>query len=208
MRAGPLASILAAMAATSGCMVAIPPTRLELGAGASAGAARGAEVPTSNVGTVRASLAPLQLVTSLRERTFDFGVGYMLDRDLRGQTEPAGVSLQGAFLEAGGLAVLDRSGERVVSLGARGQGRVLVDQAGRVGPGMALQLSTEIVGFADGTFSGSGSRGFIAGAAYGEGSIGLYAEGAYGSIDGRGLYTMTGGLVWRLPATLAFGVGF
>ncbi len=207
----PLLACVLVAAATSGCVVAVPPSRLELGGGRSGGPARAPDGSSSTVGSVRASVAPLQIDSRWRERSFDFGLGYMYDRDMsddRGGGPPA-VSLHGAFLEAGGLVVLERSGNMVVSLGARGQGRVLVDPAtDRVGPGMALQLSTEIVGFADGAWAASGGRGFAAGYSHGEGSMGLYVEGAYGSLDRQGLYSMTGGLVWRLPATIAVAIGF
>lgn len=204
-----LACVLVA-AASSGCVLAVPPSRLELGGGRSGGPGRGPDGASATVGSVRASVAPLQIDSRWRERSFDFGLGYMYDRDMfDDEGGPPAVSLHGAFLEAGGLVVLERSGNMVVSVGARTQGRVLVDPASdRVGPGMALQLSTEIVGFADGGWAASGGRGFTAGYSHGEGSMGLYVEGAYGSLDRQDLYSMTGGLVWRLPATIAVVIGY
>ncbi len=152
----------------------------------------GTDVP----GQLKVGVHPLGLLRSWTRRRVDVGAGYVGDL---GGTQ----TVHGAYAEvAPTLLTATRGPIRRWLL--RGQGRVLhaSGQSG-LGYGGAIQLSAEVGGFVPGEIAWrptttSGAAGY----GWGESTIGLYAELGYSQIDSLRATTLTGGIQWRLPASV------
>lgn len=138
---------------------------------------------------------PLQYLRGWTRRTVDFGAGYVLEAD-------AQQSIHGAYLDVGPTLLRARSGP-IRRLSLHGQARALraVGYEGW-GYGGAVQLVGEWGGFVPGLIDYRSGVNGVTGYGWGESTIGFYAEMAYGQVDTIRTFTMTGGLQWRIPATI------
>jgi len=214
----PLAIALALnVALTAGCMLPFvsPPVRVTQSFGLAAGtlqptrtARRERVADVEPVAATRIGVHPLQLVRPLRERRFDFGVGYVFEtftaRQLVGRFDKHGI-----YGEVSAFPVLAMFDDLVgTRIGTTLTGDVLFSDAGfgiELGGGASLALTIEIFGFAHGgdvqadvdLDDGIASVG----GAWGEWSVAMSAYGAYRSLDGAA-YTQLGIAVSiRLPAS-------
>lgn len=145
---------------------------------------------------VKLGANPLQYLRGYTRRPIDFGAGYLLETDSQ-QT-----SIQGAYLEVTPVMAQAHVGKiRRISL--RGQGRLL-RASGQEGWGYggAVQLTGELGGFVPGEIDYRTGGSGIVGYGWGESTIGFYAEMGYSQIDALRAFTMTGGLQFRIPATI------
>lgn len=183
----------------SGCALPFASPPVQLQGGMSLRRMEGSARPPSEItypGQLKVGVHPLQLLRGWARRPVDAGVGYVGDFD-------GTQSIHGAYADVAPTLLTSRRG-RIKRLSLHGQARLLhaVGYPG-VGYGGALQVSGEIGGFVPGTIDWrptytSGATGY----GWGESTIGLYAEMAYAQIDTLRVFTMTGGLQWRLPATI------
>jgi hypothetical protein len=182
--------------AASGCF-APPAAQVALGAGARSGAG---DATLDGPFQLRAGVHPLQLVHSMEHRVSDFGAGYLLDAGTGGPRR----SIQGAYGEGSWFFFEGPvAGETSFRLGARGQGRLLVDGNGTVGPGVALQLTGELARwFKPACTSAKDSMACIGT----EGAVGFYVETSYASLYATPIWSAGFGLVFRTPALFAASV--
>jgi len=225
----PLLLSLAVALLGTGCFAApwaLPPARVTLGGGASsrsAAASAARHRQGDGVLSLRASVEPLQLVGEAMDRPLDFGVGYELE------TGPAG-SVYGPFGEVGWVLYASPTGrDRSAPRGwgrlrpfGRGSGctsdggcfraavrtRLASLRSDEVTGGwlVGTQFSIETSSFVSSSFggaSGNGRAGAAAGGvAYGETGIGLYVDASHGTLAGQTWWSLTGGLVVRLPISV------
>jgi len=214
--AGPLAIALGVVL-SAGCMLpfATPPVRVTQSFGLATGtlqptraARRDRVADVEPVAATRIGVYPLQLVRSLRQRRFDFGVGYVFEtftaRQLVGRFDKHGV-----YGEVSTFPVLAMFDDLVgTRIGTTLTGDVLFSDAGfgvELGGGASLALTIEVFGFAH----GGGVQADVdlddgiasVGGAWGEWSVAMSAYGAYRALDGAA-YTQLGIAVSvRLPAS-------
>lgn len=191
MRIGVRASPAFLFLQTVGCMVGVPPARVDLGSGArvttASSEARSVDAPVA----FRVGARPLGLIPGNADRRFDLGVGYLIDA---GRDE----TIQGAYVSEG-LFARRAPGVRGLRFGLELQERLLGATAGNVsgvGPGFATRLELEYADFARGIFS----ERHAGGGAYGEGAVGLFVEGGVNFIGGTRCASALGGLTFTVPA--------
>lgn len=177
--------------ALQGCVFlpfAVPPVQLQGGGGGRL--IRPAPVaPAVGVGMLRVGLHPMQLYVQKKPRWWDVGTGYVLDYN-------ENYMLHGGYLDGAIFFVRDKNGR----LGIHAQPRIMVDDDGHGGGGLALQFTGEIHGFTKGDFQSSGSDGFIYGSAYGEGGIGFFMEASGAVVNSISTTSFGLGLQVRIPA--------
>ena len=218
-----------ALLAASGCAIpfASPPLHVTQSFGLASGALRpertARRLPVAAVEPVsvtRVGVNPLQLVSGLRDRRFDFGVGYAFETftadQLLGQLDKHAV--YGEFTAFPFSTRLDEQvGARV---GATLTADVLFGDAGygvHVGGGGSLALSLELFGFAGGALLDApphpAARGehhwdeeeedgdALLAVALGEWSVAMSAVAAYRALDGASYAEVGVALSVRLPAS-------
>jgi hypothetical protein len=146
-------------------------------------------------GQVKVGVHPLQYLRGWTRRTVDFGGGYLADFD-------GTQSIHGAYAEVAPTLLRARRGP-IRRLSLRGQARALhaVGYPGW-GYGGAVQISGEWGGFVPGSIDYRAGTSGVTGYGWGESTVGFYVEMGYGQIDTLRSFTMTGGLQWRIPATI------
>jgi hypothetical protein len=146
-------------------------------------------------GQLKVGVHPLQYLRGWTRRTVDFGGGYLADFD-------GTQSIHGAYAEVAPTLLRSTRGP-IRRLSLRGQARALhaVGYPGW-GYGGAVQLSGEWGGFVPGIIDYRAGTSGITGYGWGESTVGFYIEMGYGQIDTIRSFTMTGGLQWRIPATV------
>jgi hypothetical protein len=182
--------------ALAGCIAvpfALPPSKVQIGAGTRSVARPGhdeTDVPLQ----VRAGLSPLGLSPDMLDRRIDVGVGYLLETG-------KATRIQGGYLDAGGVLGRWPLGDGGLFRAMTSvQLRLLAEQDGmQLGRGGAVQLGGELVTFKQGAFSSSSHRGGAFGVDYGEGGFGLYLEAAYAQIGSTTIQSASLGLTIRLP---------
>ena len=226
---------LAALAA-SGCAIPFvsPPLHVTQSFGLASGALRpertARRLPVAAaepVSVTRVGVNPLQLVSSLSERRFDFGVGYAFEtftaEHLLGQLDKHAV-----YGELTAFPFTTRLDEHVgARVGATLTGDVLFGDAGygvHVGGGGSLALSLELFGFAGGAVLDAPPHPAARGehhwedeeedgdallmVALGEWSVGMSAVAAYRALDGASYAEVGVALSVRLPASAGVFIFF
>jgi hypothetical protein len=169
---------------------------VNIGAGGrSSSAKEGGDAPVS----IRVAATPMGFGEGWLGRSFDFGGGYIWE---------AGKSrvIEGAFFEGGYAMFKGQIGAQTWGrMLARAQVRVLkpTDDP-RFGVGGALQISGELVTYAEGPLALVGKDGGLVGYAFGEAGIGFFAEGSYARFPTFSTFAIIGGLQFRLPASAGF----
>lgn len=187
-----------ALSTLSGCALPFlsPPVQVQAGASLRRLSGTGKDTPKLTVpGQVKVGAYPLQYLRGWTRRTVDVGAGYVGDFD--------GVqSIHGAYAEVAPTLLRATRGP-IRRLSLRGQARALhaVGYDGW-GYGGAVQLSGEWGGFVPGNIEYRSGPNGVTGYGWGESTIGFYAEMAYGQVDKIQSFTMTGGLQWRIPASI------
>jgi hypothetical protein len=177
--------------APSGCLLAMPHVRADVGGGVYT---RGG-APQSE-GSFRAAMFPTQLFRDAADRVIDVGAGYGYDNG-GSAGSPGALALHTAYMELDlrrPFPTITRDAVVSVGIAPRYVWDTVRDTSGG---GASLRLSLDLVrGFAEGWFTGDAA----AGAAYGEASLGFYTEGVYVAAGPARLMTVTGGMSFRLPA--------
>lgn len=182
---------------TVGCMVGVPPVRVDVGSGARVTSAppdpRSVDAPVA----FRVGAHPLGLIPGNADRQFDVGAGYVIDAG-------SGATIQGGYLSQE-LFARRTQGVHGFRFGLELQERVLDATAGNVsgvGPGFATRLDFEYADFAHAIFS----ERHQGGGAYGEGAVGLFVEGDSALVGGMRSACALGGLTFTVPAAGFAGV--
>lgn len=191
------ALVLAASAATSGCL-ALPPSRVAIGTGAAFVGQKNAEAPLD----IRASVHPLQTDPEALGRSFDFGVGYTRAWSASSRIDGAFVEGQYVLWKTLGPNPLAPRSLAAVRLSLYGQVRVLGERdLPRLGWGGAAGLVVEAATFAR-TFDGPADHEGLFGRVHGEASSGLYVEGEGARLGETRVWAFSIGIVTRTPAVL------
>ena len=192
---------LATLFATTlaGCALPFGSPPVQVQGGLSLRRLEGTRRPASELtypGQLKVGVHPLGLLRNGMRRRVDVGAGYVGEFD-------GTQSIHGGYAEVAPTLLTSRRGP-IRRLSLRGQVRALhaVGYHG-VGYGGAIQISGERGGFVPGEIEWRPSyRNGANGYGWGESTIGLYGEMAYSQIDTLRVFTMTGGIQWRLPATI------
>ncbi len=189
-----------------GCIAApwaAPPILAAGGGGARIAPGDSAE-PTYDL---RAGVSPFGITPSWVRRRGDLAFGYLYQGG-------RSAGLHEGWLQGGVVAGSRRAGDGVLRVVPHGELRVLYDpHLGRLGRGASLGVVGELAAPASGPISSTSTSGGMIGAAWGEGGVGLYADvaaldlenrfgpGARAGPGGYFAWTLTAGLVVRIPAT-------
>ena len=195
-----------------GCMVGVPPVTLQAGTGAR----DVGDGQLSDASSLRAGIAPLAMVPSLKLRRLDFMAGYQHDTG-RSPLADGGIAstTNAAFFSAGGYPLLHDHDGAVSRLGLFVQGRRLWDDATTArGWGTSLQLVGEIATFMhDGSSREQVGDGWCTSTqahysgVLGEGMLGVFVEAGYSRVGPIDIWGSMFGLSVRLPAAGLFGIG-
>jgi hypothetical protein len=208
---------LAALAQT-GCIAlpwAAPPVVVGAGAGVRATDKTRTDVPYE----LRAGVSPFGISPDWVKRRGDLQLGYVYEG---GATQ----RFHAVYIEGGVVAASRPAGDGVLRVIPHGAVRGIYDpRYDRFGRGAVVGVTAELATPANGPFSSSGRGGGMVGVALGEGGIGFYAEAAgfdlaerftpksavklkpwqtpANELQAEGVlgFTLTGGLVARVPAT-------
>ncbi len=189
------AALALALGGCVGVPYATPPAQLAVGTGIEALETDG-HTRTAPPLTFRAAVHPLGFKPEMVGRPGDFGIGYMLDYS-------GGPAIQGAYLEGSGALLREPMGSGLGRLSLRAQVRVLFRDLA-AGQGAALQLTGEWAKFVEGPYESTDSEGGGFGYAFGESAIGFFVEGAFMRFATGSGWSVTGGLTFRLPASVGF----
>jgi hypothetical protein len=186
------------LVALQGCAVpfASPPVQVQAGGSLRKLEGTKHEAPKLTLpAQVKVGVHPLQYLRGWTRRTVDFGFGYVGDFD-------SVQSIHGGYAEVAPTLLRATRGP-IRRLNLHGQARLLhaVGYPG-VGYGGAVQITGEWGGFVPGNIEYRAHTSGVTGYGWGESTVGFYAEMAYGQIDTIRTFTMTGGLQWRIPATV------
>jgi hypothetical protein len=192
------------LASTAGCVAvpfALPPSQVTIGTGYRTVDRRGRQESDAPL-QVRGAMHPFGFDPMLLGRNYDFGLGYMVD------TGKAGQQHGGYFEVSGVIANQPVDGPNWLRLSGRAQLRVLFDSdSPRAGRGGALQITGEYAGFTSAPFTGFDRRGGVVGYGYGETAFGLYVETAYGQSPTFDTFSVSGGVLLRIPALVGLAYG-
>jgi hypothetical protein len=198
--------------ALSSCMpFALPPARLSLGTGPSAGTVTRPDdvaLHAKQVTGFRAGLHPLSMLDHASSRSFDAGVGYGVDFITGSErpTQPAGQRdshdlSHGPYLEGAYYPLRGRlSDATYLRFGGRGDVDLLFlepdDRVGVGGTGVAeLELATDV----SGPFVSADSDGVVLGTQRGQWALGVFAGGTLRNFRDASYGGFTGGVSIRMP---------
>jgi hypothetical protein len=195
MPSKPLLSLLSLLA--SGCIIpfAIPPAKVDTSIGAQLSRNQPAQAALHlNAGL---SLASAQLDPNYPT---DLQVGYALHVPFERGNNAQGV--YGAF-----SWFVPVSQHFRWEVGARGE--VLINEFGGTGFGTFLHLGAEAFGSGSGPFESSSSDGAAFGVSHGTGAFSLFVDaGRLQGVDATASTFVSGGLSFRIPATLGLFIGW
>ena len=187
----------------TGCLPFVtPPLRASAGVGSAVGTLPSGSAASSGrtAGNFRAGVHPVQLFEEPHHRTYDFGVGYQLER-LVVDGEP---TVHGPYAEVAVFPWQKSHADSTLRAGGYVDAELVVARVGGVdelGPGGTLGAMFEYTGVTVGDFASADEDSAIIGIGAGQWAIGLFTAAGYRHL-GRGEYwTFTAGLTARIPFT-------
>lgn len=187
-----LAAALLASLGLTGCF--IPPCELGVGLGVSNADAK-SKKPQATF-QFRAGVHPMQLVESQKDRSFDVGAGVVVDASFQERTMTS--------LYAEGLGVVHQSPVGVGGIArqeAGAQARLTWDKTrGVIRPGIEPIVKAEVGKFFSTSYRDDSVNTFAG--VHGETAGGVYVGGYFG----HGVWSVTSGLFFRVPAVAAWVV--
>ncbi len=186
----------------TGCLVPVlwanPPTQVSALSGVAWNPETGRTQPSYDV---RAAVHPLALSEAMFERPFDMSLGYSWSGYGR-LTQ----GYHGAFVALDWLHIPFNDNPRD-RLYLRGMGHLLLDQE-RMGWRTGMQLGWQRVRFAHkAPISGNARTIAGYGVAHGEGGFGVCLEVSRGSMHQRSFWSVSAGILYRLPAFAGVWLG-
>ncbi len=171
----------------SGCLpFAVPPARVEAGAGLEA-------TETRPIAAVKASVQPLGMFAPAHRRRVDAGMGYGFI------TRGADSTVHGPFVSGEYfLWQRDIAADRAWRLGVLGSGGLAFSGESERGYQAALGVDFEQTGFVGGFASGNQ----VAVGGYGEWTFGTFASVGVMRVGGLDLYSFVVGLQGRVPGSI------
>ncbi len=190
----------------TGCLPFVtPPLRASAGVGSAVGTLPSETAASSGrtVGNFRAGVHPPQLFERPHRRTFDFGVGYQLERLVVDDES----NVHGPYAELGAFPWQQVYADSALRAGGFVDAELVMARVGGIeeyGPGGTLGAMFEYTGVTVGDFASADEDSAIFGIGAGQWAIGLYTAAGYRHL-GRGEYmTFTAGITARIPFTAGF----